>query len=186
MDVVRFRIEGVAPLLLHNGQLADPLNEHAKALKGVTGKRSKTDEDHLEVAHLEYMGSMYWTEALGVHLPALMLESMLIGGAKKVKCGQQAKAGIIVEDDAPLLYDGPRTPEELWQSGRFVKSVSARVGTSRVMRTRPYFPEWACEFEVSFDAGQVNERQVRDFLVRAGDSIGIGDWRPRFGRFSVA
>ncbi len=31
-------------LLMHNGQLADPLNPHAKALKAFTSKKKKSDD----------------------------------------------------------------------------------------------------------------------------------------------
>jgi hypothetical protein len=34
-------IIGTAPLVMHNGQTADPLNKYAKMLKGVSGKRKK-------------------------------------------------------------------------------------------------------------------------------------------------
>jgi hypothetical protein len=39
-------IVGTAPLLMHNGQTADPLNKYAKMLKSVSGKRKKTEADH--------------------------------------------------------------------------------------------------------------------------------------------
>ena len=32
----------------------------------------------------------------------------------------------------------------------------------------------------------LNAGDVRNFLTAAGEQIGIGDWRPRFGRFIVA
>ena len=48
-----FKIVGVAPLVMHNGELANPMSEGAKALKRVTGKKAKTDADHAEIARVE-------------------------------------------------------------------------------------------------------------------------------------
>ena len=50
---LRFRITGAAPLLMHNGRLADPLDEHARAMARVADKRPKTEADHLRLAELE-------------------------------------------------------------------------------------------------------------------------------------
>jgi hypothetical protein len=54
------------------------------------------------------------------------------------------------------------------------------------MRTRPRFPEWAATLEIKFLPSLLNASEVKSFLVTAGREIGIGDWRPRFGRFEVA
>jgi len=52
-------IKGVSPLLLHNGQLADPLNQYTRALKQQTSKRKKTDVDLMEIRRLEWEGGFY-------------------------------------------------------------------------------------------------------------------------------
>jgi hypothetical protein len=36
----RVTIEGTAPIIMHNGQTADPLNQYAKAIKQISGKLS--------------------------------------------------------------------------------------------------------------------------------------------------
>jgi hypothetical protein len=64
--------------------------------------------------------------------------------------------------------------------------VPAKAGTSRVIRTRPIFREWSAELVVKFLPSLLNEKDVRSFLVTAGEQIGLLDWRPRFGRFSVS
>jgi len=43
---------------MHNGQLADPMNRFTKAIKEITGKRKKSDSDHMEISHLEFLGSL--------------------------------------------------------------------------------------------------------------------------------
>jgi hypothetical protein len=61
-----------------------------------------------------------------------------------------------------------------------------KIGTSRVMRTRPIFQEWAADIEVKFNPVLLNASEIEEFLAAAGELEGIGDWRPRFGRFAVA
>ena len=68
-----------------------------------------------------------------------MIEAALIRGAKKAKRGPAAKADILVESNAPLEYDGPRDPKALWENERFRLRVPVKIGTSKVMRTRPRF-----------------------------------------------
>jgi hypothetical protein len=117
---------------------------------------------------------------------------MLIAAAKRIKRGPQAKAGIIVEEHARLIYDGPRKIDELWQideneevEKRFRIRVGVVVDRKRIMRTRPIFRDWSAEFIVKYIPSQLNAMDVLGFLKTAGEQTGIGDWRPRFGRFAV-
>lgn len=179
-----FKITGVAPLLMHNGQLVDPLNQFSRSIAEITSKRKKTDADHAELGRREFFGGLYLMNGEPC-IPAEMLEAALIRGAMKEKRGPQAKAGLLVENNVALLYDGPRDPKALWADDRFQFRVAAKVGQAKVMRTRPRFEGWSADIEVKFLPELLNAREVRSFLVTAGEQIGIGDWRPRFGRFVV-
>lgn len=184
-QILTFRIIGAGPVLFHNGQLADPLSPFVKSIAEITGKRKRTDADHEELARREWMGGLYMGDG-GPVIPWQMLEGAVIRGAMKEKRGPAAKAGLLVEKNASLEYDGPRDPKDLWKDERFRLRVAAKVGTSRVMRTRPHFDNWAADVEIKFLPSLLNARDVRNFLVAAGEQVGIGDWRPRYGRFSIA
>jgi hypothetical protein len=179
-----FRITGAAPLLMHNGQLADPLNQFSQSIAALTSKRKKVEADHREIERREFMGGLYLMNGEPC-LPAEMIEAVLIKGAMKEKRGPAAKAGLLVESNSPLLYKGPRSPDALWKDESFRLRISARVTTSRVMRTRPRFDDWSADITVRFLPSLLNEADIESFLVTAGEQIGIGDWRPRFGRFTV-
>jgi hypothetical protein len=97
--------------------------------------------------------------------------------------GQQAKAGIISSGNFPIEYDGPRTANELWSDERFRLVAGVKVQRNKVMRTRPVFREWASEISVDFMPGQLNRSEVEEMVRTAGTVVGIGDWRPKFGRF---
>lgn len=179
-----FRIIGVSALLMHNGQLIDPLSPFSRSIAEITKKRKKTDADHEEMARREFFGGLYVSGGEPC-IPAEMLEAALVKGAMKEKRGPAAKAGILVEHNAKLEYDGPRDPDELWADPKFRLRVAAKVGPSRVMRTRPRFDGWSASIAVRFLPSLLNSDDIRNFLVTAGEQVGIGDWRPRFGRFAV-
>ena len=181
---LRFRIASVSPLLFHNGALADPLNEHAKAIAQVAGKRRKTEADHLRLSELEFLGSLYLNGGRPC-LPAEMMEAALVKAAGQERRGPKAKAGLVVSQDLILRYDGPTDPHELWADPAFRLRSAVRVGSARIMRTRPRFSTWSAEAVIDFLPTLLNPQDVRNFLVTAGEQIGIGDWRPRFGRFRL-
>lgn len=179
-----FKITGVAPLILHNGQTADPLNPHSKSIAEITSKRKKTDADHREVARREWHAGLYLSDNR-VCIPFQMTEATLINAAKKEKRGPDAKAGIVVENHATLRYEGPTTIDELWTDERFRIRVPVKVTTNKVMRTRPYFDKWWTVLDIKYLEELLNPADIRSFLITAGMQIGFGDWRPRFGRFQI-
>ena len=147
--LLQLTIIGTAPLIMHNGQTADPLNKFAKLMKPVSGKQKKTDADYEELARIEFIAGLYMNED-GPVIPARLIEAVVVEGARKSKTGKQVQAGVIVEKHAPLIYDGPRTPKELFEDERFRLVTPVRVGQVRVMRTRPIFERWSAVIELSY------------------------------------
>ena len=186
-ETIAFQITGVVPLLMHNGQLADPLNKFSKEIKRISGKRAKTDADFEEMARLEFLGGLYLYDGAPC-IPGEVIEGGLCGrggAARKVKRGKEAVQGLLCVGPFPLDYDGPKDAKALWEDGGFALRNSARVKGSRVMRTRPLFGEWGATIEVQYNAQIINRQDVIDWMKVLGAEIGIMDWRPKFGRFEV-
>lgn len=180
-------ITGTKPLLMHNSQLSDPLNRWAREMKKLSGKRTKTDEDHLELARLEFFGGLYFDDDLGPVMPSQNLEAAITDGAKRTKQGKNVGRGLFITDlVTPIVYAGPRDLDALWGDGEseYVHRASVKVGTSRVMRTRPIFRQWVLEADGFFDDQIFNLETVEQILTDAGSYAGLGDWRPRFGTFT--
>jgi len=175
---------GVAPLIMHSGQLSDPLSKWSKEMKKVSSKRSKTDADHEQMAKIEFFGSLYMG-ADGPVIPAENIEAVLIEGAKKVRRGVDAKAGLYVLEHAKLEYDGPKEAEALWSDESFRSRVPVRVQKARIMRTRPIFKSWSLTIHVEYEDSLLNQADVVEFSKKAGSIVGLCDWRPKYGRFSV-
>lgn len=172
---------------MHNSQLADPSNPWTRALKEITGKRKKTDEDYEEMARIEWMGGLYLYKGEPC-IPGYVMEAALIGkgsAARKQRMGKQAAAGLYVTKNFPLEYEGPRDPVELWKLPEFQFRIIVNVKGSRIMRTRPIFNEWAADVEIQVYTDMVNIDDANLWMEVASREVGLMDWRPKFGRFEV-
>lgn len=181
---VILKITGLTPLIVHNGQLADPLNKFSKAMKAVTGKRKKVDADYEELARLEFLGGLYLKDSRPC-MPSQALEAMMISAAKKQRKGADFKSGMLIEESPYIEYDGPTNPDELWADERFRIVAGVKVSQSRVMRTRPQFPQWSLQFGVTYIEELLNRRDIIEVATIAGWQIGLCEWRPKFGRFKA-
>jgi hypothetical protein len=171
---------------MHDGKMADPLNKHAKAIKKISAKRQKTDADHEQMSKLEFLGAMYTNDDGVPCIPGTVIEATLRTAAKKKKQGKQCTEGLRCIGTFALEYDGPKDPEEMWEAAeRFADRRVVRVQTSRTMRTRPVFPEWKVGVTVEFDDEIINKTDVDAWMETAGRVVGMCDYRPTFGTFSV-
>ena len=186
--MIEFRITAVgsASLLMHNSRLANPLDPAAKAVKKISGKRQKTDDDHEEMARLEHAGGLYFDADAGPFIPADNIWRCLYDAAKKSKRGPKIKEGVFIQTDVnPLSYQGPRTIEGLWADKNFVHFASAKVTTSRVVRCRPVFQQWKVDANGVLDPNVIDFAEIVAIAETAGQLVGLGDWRPRYGRFTA-
>jgi hypothetical protein len=53
------------------------------------------------------------------------------------------------------------------------------------MRYRPMFRKWAASCEIAYDPESINRDQIIKCFEDGGTYCGVGDYRPKFGRFSV-
>lgn len=178
-------LTGTAPLLMHNSRLSNPLDPATKALKKCTAKRNKTEDDHEQIARLEFAGGLYIDEHGGPFIPGENIARCLVDGAKITKQGVKVTRGVFISTDVnPLGYNGPRDEDGLWKAG-WRHMASVKVGTSRTMRCRPWFPEWKVQADGYLDPAVLELSDLSVIADNAGSLIGLGDWRPRFGRFTA-
>ena len=177
-------------MLCHNGQTADPRNTYSKAMKAISGKRKKTDADYEEMARLEWLAGLYRFRN-DIVIPDYVLEAVFINGAKKSKRGPQAKCGMFFTEHAALEFPSKPaeinddTLSEMFVSGEFTHTVGVKVGMAKVMRTRPMFRNWSLLATAQFDPDVLNLRDIEEIATDAGKLVGLGDWRPKHGRFTA-
>ena len=184
-----FHITGVVPLLMHNPRLADPRDEITKAIKAISKKKSKTEEEYEEISRLEYLGGLYYSDEHGPVIPGLMLEGAIGAAARLFRKGKDVKTGVVCDGDWPLLYDGPRDQDELAASAKFALTVAVVVQGKRIFRTRPMFPAgpggWHLKFSLLYDPDIVDAGDVANWVEVAGSRCGAGDWHPKYGRWRM-
>lgn len=184
MKTVQFTIESISPMLMHSDRTANPLNPQTKAIKAITGKRKKTDDDHYEIARLEFIASCYFNGKW--HIPAANFEAMLLASAKHFKLGTTIKQALLVPDDAEFIFaDSKLKPEDLFHIDEYVDQRTVKVGTAKTIRTRPIFNSYKSIFTCWLDTDKMNTEQLIQIVENAGKYVGLGDYRPRYGRFQV-
>jgi hypothetical protein len=191
---VEVTIEGVLALLLYRGEMADPFDPWAKKLKTLTAKRNKNDELLSEIRDVEWRAAIWWSDQFGLYLPAGNLFAGIRDAAKAFKKGKTVSEGAIVyaegkHGDAEcvkILYSGPQTLEKLAANPEYRDSRPVVMSGRRIIRTRGRVPAgWKMTFIIQYNSRTLEAREVVNFLQAAGFAGGMGDYRPRFGRFSV-
>ena len=159
-------------------------------MKAVSSKRKKTDADFDELARLEWLAGLYRIDG-DLVIPDYVIESTMIGGAKKSKRGPQAKCGLFFTEHASLEFDGKPavinddTLAALFATGSYTHTIGVKVGMAKVMRTRPIFRNWSLTAMAQYDPDVLNMRDVEEIATDAGKLVGLGDWRPKHGRFEA-
>lgn len=182
----RITITGTMGLLMHNGRLVNPLDPMTKELSRLNKKQKKTEEDYQAIARAEFLASLYTDGDIGPYIPSDNIWRCLYDGAKKSKRGPRVKEGVLITTMVnPLQYSGPREASSLWDDENFRHFAPARVSTSRVMRCRPFFSSWSVEADGIIDTGVLELDDLKQIADTAGQLIGLGDWRPKYGRFTA-
>lgn len=183
------QITGTMPLLMHKDTLADALHPLTKEHKRISGKKTKTDDDHEKMAQTDFMGAIYLDAQGAPCIPASNIKKCMIEGARITKSGPKIERGVVILGmDFPLEYTGPKTAAGLFADPRFVDRRSVRAtSTSRIMRVRPIFREWGCQFDLHADDAVCSQDDLEIILANAGNLIGIGDHRKigGYGRFTA-
>lgn len=182
---IGFHFVGIAPLLMHNERLANPMDPATKRLKALTSKRKKTDEDQAMIARAEFDGALYIDQD-GPFVPDHWVMALLRDAGKLIKLGKAITQGVLIQTDKfPLELTTPlHTAEELWEAGCYDQRM---VGNqrARILRTRPRFNDWQIRGDIFYDQSMFDDRQLLQIMDLAGVKIGLGDYRPRFGRFEA-
>jgi hypothetical protein len=181
---------GTTALIMNNARQANPLDPMAKKLKALTGKRNKTDADHEEIFRVGHGAALYHDKALGPYLPGDNIWKSLLEGAMKHRMGPKIREGLLITTDInPLAYGGLRDPSGLWadENTRFYNYRVTGSGShrNRVPFCRPIFREWKVEAQGALDDGIIDLAEFRLIAETAGQRVGVGDWRPKYGRFTA-
>lgn len=185
METIKIELVGVAPLLMHSSRAVDPSDEYALEIRKITdkNKKNRTDDDMIRLSNLEFMAGLHYDEK-GYFIPGEAIEMMLASKSNAVaKIGKNnSLAGVFALDNFYLVkFDGPKKPEERMQDRNCRDVRSVVVVKNRIMRCRPVFKNWSAVGEIMFDKQFTREKILA--MLDLSKISGIGDFRPRFGRF---
>jgi hypothetical protein len=173
-------LEGATDLLLHAWN-CEAVDEKSKAKKGSTAK--KTDDLESYVRRNEH--------GL-VCLPSEYVRMSIVGAAKfrqdprspRKSAQDLYKAAVI-----PLTALCPirNIVGELPKTWDYIDKRRVQIQRNGVTRLRPAFLSgWTVEVDFLCNLPEyINPSDIHDVLVQAGNVIGVGDFRPTYGRFRV-
>ena len=183
--IASVRVVGVAPILFHRWQ-CDEVEIKSKLPPGSKGKKIDNIESYI---HRDDNGI--------ICLPGEYLRSTMIdpkNGAAKYRQDPRSprksaldvfRAGVqSLTPLAPIhLADGSLA--EKWD---FIDRRRAVVKGAGITRSRPGFSKgWSAEVQfLVISPGLIPPELLQDVLVDAGRLVGVADFRPSFGRFSIA
>ena len=182
IEVVKFDVEGMSSLLMHN-----PAGSMVANAGGVKVKpQIPTPEE-------EAARSVYADEHGAYYIPAVAFRNALLAAGTGKKIGKMSaikamSAGVFNAETRSPIFD-PRTKKPI--KAHRVHSVRVVIPSSKaaVIRGRAEVPAWATKVAFEVDTDFITVQQVAELFALAGRMIGVLDWRPQnkgpHGRFKV-
>lgn len=171
---VAVTVMGSADFLFHRWN-AEAVDEKAKAAKNSKGKKTDDVESYV-----------YRTDAGNLAIPGEYLRGSIINAAKfrqdprsPRKSGMDLfKAAIVVT--TPLADLGV----DKWD---YLDKRRVMIQRNGINRVRPAMKAgWSCTFDLLVMLPEyVDRNALRETIESAGRLIGVGDFRPTFGRFGI-
>lgn len=162
-------IEGIAPLLMNKRPPEEP--DQTKKKSDVYDP--KTDAE--KKAHYD--------PKIGYYIPSEMLEAAWREAGKNIKDGRSSSKKVVMasvfvaEEKVPLGRKDYDAVDSRWAT---LPSTRASILCSRVR-----FDRWKLTFSINYDDARISEKKVRAIIEEAGAVIGIGSYKPKFGRYKT-
>ena len=172
-EPVTYKVEitGIAPLLHHR----------------FSGTRGESKRKILEYVPEDIAKTACYLDAEGIpYQPANHIEGAMIKAATAFKMrGRKTykdffKAAILVEP-REIPFKIPENPLEY-----VIDEQPVVINRARVLSWRPRWDEWQFDFGIKcLQPDLISDKTVKDIVEQAGMFSGIGDFRPKYGRFKV-
>jgi len=164
-------ITGVAPLLQHRFATEEHGENKSKAKTKVYDSKTEAEK------------CLYKNKKGEIFQPSEHIYQSMVRAAVDFKFeGKKTykdviTSGILIEpEEIPLITTEPYE----------IDARGAVVQRARIIRWRPKFNQWSLKFKITIlDDDNISVPVVKEILEKAGSSKGIGDYRPRYGRFMV-
>jgi hypothetical protein len=171
-------VDGIKPLMTHNPQ----------SMGGSSGpvRGSRVPAPEVEAEAGTYRMEDGVCAIKGESFRAALLNAASAWRIKRGTAKRMVAHIVVVEEMLPLYRrDGSPIRDYVIDSRRAI------VQGQGIIRNRPKFDEWSCEFTIEFEPLLIdnNPQLLVDILADGGNRFGVGDYRPEhngyFGRFRI-
>ena len=182
MKTIQVEIRGTTPLLIHRfGEAA----EQGKATRMVEVAERNPREEATKAAYIAEDGTFYFSAfAISGAMGAAGASHKVKGSRKSLRF--VVPSAVRVPTDTITILNGAGPAKDFEVDGRPV-TIPATKG--RIMRYRPRFDCWGAQFDLLVNDELLSVEMAHRLLQEAGQSIGVGDFRPEkrgpFGTFRV-
>lgn len=171
---VKTTIEGISPLLFHRWNV-EAVAEKAKAAKGSKAKKEDNIDSYVyrdDGGHLSIPGE-YYRQAI-IHAAKYIQDPR----SPRKSAMDLFKAGLVVLTDLASLGTAR------WD---YLDQRRVMVQRNGITRVRPAMQRgWRATFELQVILPEYITRDVLNAAIQnAGRLIGLGDFRPTYGRFQI-
>lgn len=170
MKQIEVEITGIAPLLQNRFPVEDFGQNQSKVKKKVYDPKEEAEKKLYKNPN----GEIYQPSE---HIYQTIRRAAIDFKFEKKKSYKDViTSGIVVTpDEIPLIFDKYD-----------VDTRPVVIQRARVLCWRPKFNQWKLKFNIIIlDDENISVPVLKEILEKAGGTKGIGDYRPRFGRFMV-
>ena len=182
MAKFKVEIEGTSDYLQNKMVMAT--KEEQKAKSKLTGSVKGQ-----EAIDMHYEEKVYRAEDGSCYIPSTHLEGAMIKAAteyiipgKGKKTWKDIFKGLVICTENKIQFSPKKkNPDEKYEAITRNPATGGRNVTIRPL----YAAGWKAEFEIDCLDEAIDSDLLAEILGRAGQYKGIGDYRPKFGRFQV-
>jgi len=190
MITIDVTIKGIGPLLQAKHPTPEEEQEILKRMSNPKAKVKDMTEEEKFSMHAYRIGKKFVQ-------PGEMIEAAMTKAAVQYKLeGKKTykdsfKAGVIVVPEliehknqkVSLSKDEPKDQKTWYMDARWAKNPSTR---GAIWVVRPRINEWELDFKLELLLEELIPTDIVKLVLEyAGMYVGIGAWRPKFGRFEV-
>lgn len=169
MYQVKVKIEGVSPLLQHRYEM-EKAEDKSKKKAGSVDYSEQVEQ------------AIYRDEQGNIYQPSSHIEGSLMKAAVNFQIAGKGKK--TYKDLTKMVIVEPFAIPHLHPAFKVDKRPVV-INRARIVRCRPRFDKWELVFTMLVQEDQLPVEVLEEILEYAGRYIGIGDYRPRFGRFRI-
>lgn len=197
MKTLKVKWTGLRPLVMANPQAVNVVNPYAKAGREINNAlKAAKKKDNIEIMEEkaaearknDFESSAYFDEA-GFYLPDTVVLACIKEAAKAAKKGKDIDRSVLMSESQVRIHAkvNHKTLEAAFEDDSFRLEGPCKIPPKTgvlVWKCRAMIPTgWSFSFTLEYDDNQITSGALQSICETAGNMIGVGGWRPKFGRF---